>query len=96
MANLVNKEQISRDWEDRGFSCDLWTDPPGQVWQDYVHAVDEVIILLDGMIEIDMDDKTLRPEPGEEIFIPANAIHTLRNTGEVAAHWLYGYQKYQI
>ena len=25
-----------------GFSCDLWVDPPGQVWEDYRHATDEL------------------------------------------------------
>jgi len=32
--------QVERDWYSRGFSCGLWVDPPGQMWEDYVHSMD--------------------------------------------------------
>ena len=41
---MTVREQIAADWETRGFSCDLWTDPPGQRWEDFTHATDEVVI----------------------------------------------------
>jgi hypothetical protein len=44
MAEL-DREKIAADWATRGFSCDLWTDPPGQRWEDFRHATDELIIL---------------------------------------------------
>jgi hypothetical protein len=25
-----DREEIIADWVSRGFSCELWTDPPGQ------------------------------------------------------------------
>jgi hypothetical protein len=34
----VNREQIAAAWASRGFSCDLWTDLPGQRWEDFRHA----------------------------------------------------------
>jgi hypothetical protein len=37
----VNIEQIRRDWDRCGFSCDVWIDPPGQRWEDYVQTTDE-------------------------------------------------------
>ncbi len=36
----VNREQIAADWALRGFSCDLWTDPPGQRWEEFRHATE--------------------------------------------------------
>ncbi len=27
----MDRDAIARDWRARGFGCDLWTDPPGQV-----------------------------------------------------------------
>jgi hypothetical protein len=36
----MNREQIATDWADRGFSCDLWPDPAGQRWEDFVHGTD--------------------------------------------------------
>ena len=71
------------------------SDPPGAVCEDYVHSVDELVVLVDGRIEIEMDGQTLTPEPGQEIFIPANTLHTVRNIGDITAHWLYGYQRQQ-
>lgn len=61
-----------------GFGCDGWTDPPGQVWADFVQDVDEIVILIEGEIEVSFAGKTLRPGPGEEIVIPAGASHTVR------------------
>jgi hypothetical protein len=26
---MTDRQQIATDWASRGFSCDLWTDPPG-------------------------------------------------------------------
>jgi mannose-6-phosphate isomerase-like protein (cupin superfamily) len=34
-----------------------------------------------------------QPSPGEELFIPAGAIHSVRNLGTTRACWLYGYRR---
>jgi len=88
----MDKPAIKEDWQARGFSCDVWTDPPGVVWQDYVHTVDELLMLIDGEIEVRFGGKVLRPEIGDEIFIPANVSHTVVNVGSVTNHWFYGYR----
>lgn len=90
---MINQQQIAQDWQQRGFSCDLWTDPPGQVWEDFVHAVDELVILVDGRIELEMDGKTFCPKAGEEVFIPGRVMHSVRNIGGTTANWLYGYRQ---
>lgn len=28
-------KKIAAEWASGGFSCDLWTDPPGQRWEDF-------------------------------------------------------------
>jgi hypothetical protein len=33
--------QIPQAWAERGFSCTVWTDPPGQVWANFVHEVED-------------------------------------------------------
>ncbi len=30
-------ERIRADWRIRGFSCDLWVDPTGRRWENFVH-----------------------------------------------------------
>jgi mannose-6-phosphate isomerase-like protein (cupin superfamily) len=88
----MEKFTVQKDWAARGFSCDIWTDPPGRVWQDYVHSTDELLMLIDGEIELHFSGKVLRPAIGEEIFIPANLPHTVINIGSVTNHWFYGYK----
>jgi mannose-6-phosphate isomerase-like protein (cupin superfamily) len=88
----MDRRQVSREWRGRGFSCDIWTDPPGQVWADFVHDSDELLMLIDGEIELRFGGQVLRPRSGEEILIPAREPHTVINTGKVRNHWYYGYR----
>jgi quercetin dioxygenase-like cupin family protein len=89
---MVEQEQIAADWAARGFSCDLWTDPPGRRWEDFTHATDEVVIVLEGNMEFEVEGQVTHPQPGEEFFIPAGAVHSARNIGSATARWLYGYR----
>jgi hypothetical protein len=34
-----------------GFTCDLWTDPPGRTSEDFTHATDELVTVLEGQME---------------------------------------------
>ncbi len=88
----MDKQTLERDWAARGFSCDIWTDPPGQVWRDYVHDTDELLMLIEGEIEIRFGGRVLRPAIGEETCIPGGMPHTVINIGAVTNHWFYGYR----
>ena len=89
----MDQKAIAADWSARGFSCGLWTDPPGQIWEDFVHATDELVMLVEGTIELQFSGKKIRPRVGEEVLIPAQVTHTVRNVGGTTARWLYGYQR---
>lgn len=89
----TDRAQVQRDWNARGFSCGLWVDQPGQAWEDYVHEMDELLMVLEGELELEIDGRTFRPGPGEEVFIPARARHSVRNVGGTTARWLYGYRQ---
>jgi quercetin dioxygenase-like cupin family protein len=91
--NKVDIKEVSINWANRGFSCDTWVDAPGQRWEDFVHTTDEVVIVLDGKMEFEVEGKIFHPKTGEEFFIPAKAKHSARNIGEITARWLYGYSK---
>jgi len=39
---------IKQDWHSRGYSFGVFHDPPGQVWADFVHRADELVILAEG------------------------------------------------
>ncbi|MCB1750418.1 MAG: cupin domain-containing protein [Gammaproteobacteria bacterium] len=91
--NLKNTRQISMDWNANGFSCDLWVDPPGQRWEDFVHGADELVAVLEGELEFEINGVISRSRIGEEILIPAGTVHSVRNIGKTTARWLYGYRK---
>jgi mannose-6-phosphate isomerase-like protein (cupin superfamily) len=91
--STVERSAVERSWRERGFSCGLWIDPPGQVWADYVHEVDELVMVVEGEVEFEIDGRAHRPSPGEELLIPARARHTVRNLGRSESRWLYGYRR---
>src|SRR5215475_749404 len=90
-----DRSKITADWASRGFSCDLWTDPPGQRWEDFRGATDELIMVLEGKVEFEIAGKVHLPKVGEELLIPAGAIHSAGNIGKITARWLYGYRECQ-
>lgn len=86
---------VRADWQSRGYTCELWIDPPDQVWRDFEHDVDEVVLLLEGSAQIELAGKTIRLQPGDELMIPAGTRHTVRNCGNGPARWLHGYPSVQ-
>jgi quercetin dioxygenase-like cupin family protein len=88
----MEREKVAANWAARGFSCDLWTDPPGQRWENFTHATDELVTVLEGEMEFEVAGKMHRPMPGTELLIPAGKVHSARNIGNTAALWLYGYK----
>ncbi len=88
----MHQEKIRENWESRGYSFGVFKDSPGQVWANFVHRTDELIVLAGGNIEIEIEGKSQKPQIGEEIFIPANAIHTVRNLGKTNNVWYFGYK----
>jgi quercetin dioxygenase-like cupin family protein len=86
------RRAVEADWQKRGFSCALWVDGPGQVWADFVHQTDELVMVLEGQVEFEFGGARYRPVHGEELLIPAGARHTVRNLASTRSEWLYGYK----
>ena len=89
---MKNRKAIEKEWHTKGFSCDLWVDPPGQVWEDFKHETNELVYVLEGKIEFEIEGKRRTLSPGDEGFIPKNSLHSARNVGGTTAKWLYGYK----
>ena len=88
----MHQEKIRENWESRGYCLGVFKDSPGQGWANFVHRTDELVILAEGDIEIEIEGKSQKPQVGEEVFIPANAIHTVRNIGKTNNVWYFGYK----
>ena len=91
--STVDEAEVKKRWAARGFSCDMWIDAPGRVWKDFVHDSDELVMLVEGEEEFEMNGQTHRLRLGEEFLIPAGAHHTARNVGTTTSKWLYGYKR---
>jgi quercetin dioxygenase-like cupin family protein len=89
----LDRERMAADWAERGFGCDIWTDPPGQRWEGFTHATDELVLVLEGQMECEVGGRVCQPAIGEELLIPAGAVHSARNIGASTARWLYGYRR---
>lgn len=87
----VVETEVARDWARRGFSCDLFVDPPGRAWNDFVHACNEVVTVCDGRMEVIVADERTVADPGDEVFIPRQTLHSVRNLHDGVTRWLYGY-----
>ncbi len=81
----VNIREVLKNWKKRGLSCYTWVNSPVQRWEDVVHTTDEVVIVIEGKMEFEVEGKIFHPNIGEELFIPANDIHSARNIGDVTA-----------
>ena len=49
-----SKLKIKQDWNSRGYTFGIFKDPPGQVWADFVHKTDKLVVLAEGEIEIEI------------------------------------------
>ena len=90
-ARPVDVAAVTRDWIKHGFSCRAFTDPPGQVWHDFVHDTDELVTVVDGRLEVILHGENWVLGPGDELFIPRAVTHTVRNPHAGTTRWLYGY-----
>ena len=86
----TDPDAVRDDWALRGFTCELWIDPPQQV-ATFEHDVDALVLLLDGSCVIEFDGGAVRMGAGDQLAIPAGRRHTVRNCGEGPARWLHGF-----
>lgn len=87
----VDHGAVARDWSQRGYSCRVFTDPPGQEWRDFVHETNELVTVVEGRLEVEMGGERYALECGDELFIPRGVSHTVRNIHDGTTRWLYGY-----
>ena len=87
----VDADAVARDWRARGYSCGLFTDPPGREWTDFVHGCNELVAVCEGRLEVTVAGESCTLGPGDEAFIPKGVLHSVRNVHDATTRWLYGY-----
>ncbi|MFQ5774962.1 MAG: cupin domain-containing protein [Kiloniellaceae bacterium] len=86
-----DKAAVAADWRSRGYSCGTFVDPPGRRWEDFVHDRNELVTVVEGRLEMEVAGRTVTVGPGDEVFIPRGARHSVRNVHDDTSVWLYGY-----
>ena len=74
----LNRAAVAADWRAR-YSCDLFVDPPGREWNNFVHARNELVTVAKGRLEVRVAGSRFVAEPGDEVFIPKGALHSVKN-----------------
>ena len=92
-AKTVDLDSLRRDFSTRGYSFDIFVDPPGQQWLGFRHQVDEIVVPLQGQVTLTVDGVQHSPALGEEVFIPAHALHDVVTSPAAGSRWAYGYKK---
>ena len=87
----LDRDQVAHDWHHRGYSCDVFTDPPGREWSDFVHATNELVTVIDGRLKLTIGGEEIIAEPGDEVFILKRVHHSVKNVSSSTTRWLYGY-----
>jgi len=87
----LDRDQVAHDWHQRGYTCDGFTDPPDREWNDFVHMTNELVTVMDGRLKLTIGGEEIIAEPGDEVFIPKGARHSVKNVASTTTHWLYGY-----
>ncbi len=90
-AAPLDAAAVAAEWRGRGYSCGRFVDPPGQCWEDFVHDCNELVTVVEGRLEMAVAGATVTVGPGDEVFIPKGARHSLRNIHHGTTIWLYGY-----
>ena len=90
---MINEKTIASSWQERGFSFSSWEDLPNTHWNNIVHDLDELFMVISGEIELELQGKRKRLQPGDEVFIPAGTLRSKRIISPDGARWLFGYRK---
>lgn len=83
--------EVAADWRVRGFSCGLFVDPPGRAWNDFVHRTNELVTVAEGQLEMTIAGHKIVVEPGDEVFIPRESLHSVKNIHRGTTRWYFGY-----
>src|SRR5919107_3700840 len=54
---------------------------PGYVAPRHTHPGEEIIYVLEGTLEYEIDGRTATVKPGDVLFVPAGTPHSVKNVG---------------
>ena len=64
---------------------------PGYVSPRHTHPGEEIIYVLEGTLQYEVDGKLVTAKPGDALFVPAGTVHSAKNVGSGNASELATY-----
>jgi len=74
----LDRDQVAHDWGRRGYSCDVFTGPPGREWNDFVHMTNELVAVMEGKLTLTIGGEKIIAGPGDDVFIPKGIRHSVK------------------
>lgn len=90
-ASPLDRDAVARDWRERGYDCRLFVDGPGQEWNGFVHVTNELVTVVEGELLCTVGGEGYKLGVGDELFIPRQAVHSVKNVHRGTTRWLFGY-----
>ncbi len=87
----VDASYVKSRWRSQGFSFDVFRDPPGQEWNNFVHETDEYVVVANGELSIKVGTSEAVCGPGDLVRIPRGTSHSLKTVSLTGSIWYYGY-----
>ncbi|APU14259.1 MULTISPECIES: cupin domain-containing protein [Actinoalloteichus] len=72
-----------------GFGGILWLEPGEFVTEHYHPHSEEFLHVVEGSLEMSLDDVPVSLGPGDSLLVPIGVRHRLVNVGEVRAHAVF-------
>ncbi|MGE0471244.1 MAG: hypothetical protein Nkreftii_001295 [Candidatus Nitrospira kreftii] len=63
---------------------------PAESGNDFVHTTNELVTVVVGKLRLTIGDEEIVARPGDEVFIPKNVRHSVKNISSSTTQWLYG------
>lgn len=90
-SDPIEPAVVREKWKSRGFSFFENTDPPRHERNDGIHASDEILTVVSGKLKVIFLGEEIVCNPGDEVVIPRNHLHSVHNISDESTHWLCGH-----
>ena len=87
----IDRAAVTEHWRAEGYSCHTMTDRAGQEWNDFTHATNELVTVVEGRLRLILDGETVEAGPGDLVFIPKRVPHSVHNISSDQTTWMFGY-----
>ncbi len=83
------EDLLRRTLENNGWAVHPWHDPSDRTYGPHSHGEDENVWMLEGEMEVVIEERVYRLQPGDRLLLPAETVRSAR-VGPSGASYLIG------